>query len=205
VELPYRLIALRTATGETAEEQVLQWRQRVAALLPEFAYAAITLAGRERPLLMLTIASAAALSEATIATLALALDMPEGSLECSAYRDPRRSVVKLAQLDASTDQLLGMLLAGETAAAGWLQEVMLAAQPVGSLRRWLFAPTAKPPVAMTAGGRTICNCFGISETQITGLLGQGASLGAVQEQLKCGTSCGSCLPELRRMAAAAAH
>lgn len=49
-----------------------------------------------------------------------------------------------------------------------------------------------------AGGRTVCACYGISEKEIAAAASAGATLEAVQSRLKCGTNCGSCLPELRR-------
>jgi len=51
-------------------------------------------------------------------------------------------------------------------------------------------------------GRTVCNCFDIAENDIKAFLGEVKSLEAIQASLKCGTNCGSCVPELRRMAAA---
>ena len=51
-------------------------------------------------------------------------------------------------------------------------------------------------------GRTVCNCFDVAENDIKVFLGELKSLEALQASLKCGTNCGSCVPELRRMAAA---
>lgn len=209
-QLPYRVIALRAAEagenegedeseGEGEAEQVLRWRERLAASLADFDYAALTLAGRERPLLALSIASAQPLPATQLDALIAQLDMTDSI----AYHDPARAIVKRARIDHADGALQGVLLAGETAAADWLREQMVSRQPLGELRRWLFAPAAQPPVAITAAGRTVCNCFGVSESQIDELLRAGASLTQVQDQLKCGTSCGSCLPELRRMAARA--
>jgi assimilatory nitrate reductase catalytic subunit len=52
-------------------------------------------------------------------------------------------------------------------------------------------------------GRTVCNCFDVAQRDIDAFLAASKSLAALQASLKCGTNCGSCLPELRRMAAAA--
>ena len=198
VDLPYRLAALRAADDQAqADEQILQWRTALAKLLPQAAYATVTLAGREQPFVVLSMAHATPLPKALCDELIRLLDL-EGS---TAYNDPRRGIIKRAKTDAASDRLLGVLLAGETAAAGWLQDLMARGAPVGELRRWLFAPSAKPPLAMASVGRTVCNCFGVTETQINDMYRQGADLEAVQAQLKCGTSCGSCLPELRRMGA----
>jgi assimilatory nitrate reductase catalytic subunit len=42
-------------------------------------------------------------------------------------------------------------------------------------------------------GRTICNCYNVTEAQIATY----RTLDELQTALKCGTNCGSCLPELR--------
>jgi assimilatory nitrate reductase catalytic subunit len=46
-------------------------------------------------------------------------------------------------------------------------------------------------------GRTVCNCFDVGESEIDAFLATSRSLNELQRQLKCGTNCGSCLPELR--------
>ncbi|MBN3792649.1 (2Fe-2S)-binding protein, partial [Burkholderia sp. Ac-20353] len=65
-----------------------------------------------------------------------------------------------------------------------------------------------PLQAAPARGRAVCNCVGVSEREIqTALAACPASatpaerLAGLQAQLKCGTQCGSCVPELRRMIA----
>ena len=50
---------------------------------------------------------------------------------------------------------------------------------------------------MTA--RAVCACFGVSEEAVKAAVQAGATLARLQAELKCGTNCGSCLPELRRV------
>jgi len=46
----------------------------------------------------------------------------------------------------------------------------------------------------------ICICFGITEAQIKGAIAEGCdTTEALGEKLRCGTNCGSCLPELKEM------
>ena len=53
-----------------------------------------------------------------------------------------------------------------------------------------------------ASGPIVCSCFGVGENQIAQAIEQGmASSEALGEQLKCGTNCGSCLPEIRDLLA----
>ena len=198
-ELPWRLVVLRAAGSAAPDEQLLLWRERLARFLPDFDYAALTLAGRDHPLLALHVASATPVSEETLAAIIAVLDLGDST----EYRDPQRGIVKMARIDATGDRLQGLLLAGETAAADWLRDLMLSGRPLGDLRRWLFAPVVRPPAGMALAGRTVCNCFGVTDSEIKDLFGKGLDLAEVQAQLKCGSSCGSCLPELRRMAAKA--
>ncbi|MNT87914.1 Nitrate reductase [compost metagenome] len=65
-------------------------------------------------------------------------------------------------------------------------------------------PSAKAPVAVQSRGKTVCTCFNVTDVAITGTLAQchGTDedrLAQLQGQLRCGTNCGSCLPELKRM------
>jgi len=48
-------------------------------------------------------------------------------------------------------------------------------------------------------GRTLCNCFEVAEVEIVSAVAAGATLARLQTDLKCGTGCGSCVPELRRL------
>ena len=63
-------------------------------------------------------------------------------------------------------------------------------------------PSGAPAAGAEARGRTICNCFDVAEAEIEAALAKSKSLAELQAQLRCGTSCGSCLPELRRRVAA---
>ena len=72
--------------------------------------------------------------------------------------------------------------------------------PFDELRRWVFAPRATPPKGVSAERHVVCNCFDISAETIESEIKTGKSLAEIQEKLKCGTSCGSCMTEVRRMA-----
>lgn len=52
-------------------------------------------------------------------------------------------------------------------------------------------------------GRIICSCFSIGETAITQAIAGGCqTAGALGAKLRCGTNCGSCVPELKALIAA---
>ncbi|CAI1627003.1 Nitrate reductase [Serratia ficaria] len=51
-----------------------------------------------------------------------------------------------------------------------------------------------------AAGATICSCFGVGEKRIIAAIAEGChSAAALGERLQCGTNCGSCLPELKKL------
>ncbi|WP_368929101.1 bacterioferritin-associated ferredoxin, partial [Mixta calida] len=48
--------------------------------------------------------------------------------------------------------------------------------------------------------KTICSCFGVGERQIAAAVRQGAlTCAALGQRLQCGTNCGSCIPELKKL------
>ena len=71
--------------------------------------------------------------------------------------------------------------------------------------------TAQQRLALLAGqvsnhkaptGKIICSCFSVGEKQIVDAVRQGChSVQQLGATLKCGTNCGSCLPELKKLAA----
>ena len=63
-----------------------------------------------------------------------------------------------------------------------------------------FALLAGRALQGTPRGKTICSCFGVGEQQIATAVRQGAlTAAALGQQLQCGTNCGSCLPELKKL------
>ena len=196
--LPFQALAMRTAVGEAyAQERALAWLTRLQPLLARFDYASLALAGRDQPAVVLRIAHGESLPAEWDAEIDALLDLP--AAECLAYRDARRNIDKKALIVEG--KLAGLRLTGETAAGDWLRETMVEGMPADELRRWIFAPLAAPPVATTARGRIVCNCLNVAEADIVSAIAGGATLELLQAGLKCGTSCGSCVPEIKRMLA----
>ena len=72
----------------------------------------------------------------------------------------------------------------------------------GTARRFLLA--GRGASTDFDASPTICACFGVKSHAILAAIADGAySTVAVDARLNAGTNCGSCLPELRRMIAAA--
>jgi assimilatory nitrate reductase catalytic subunit len=125
------------------------------------------------------------------------------SLRYADRRKGQRRAIRLRR-DGADTLLQGLLLAGDTSAGAWIKVLLQQQLPAQAYGRALLAPGAKPAAAIVAAGRQVCSCFGVAapaiEAQLAGCHGSGEErLAALQGALKCGTNCGSCLPELKRM------
>ncbi|MBC7938262.1 MAG: (2Fe-2S)-binding protein, partial [Chitinophagaceae bacterium] len=85
----------------------------------------------------------------------------------------------------------------------WVSALLMDELPAQAYGRALLAGTATPPVAVPSRGVQVCNCFDVTEPEISATLARytgsaDARLAQLQAALKCGTQCGSCLPALRR-------
>jgi len=196
--LPHQALLMRSERdGETATARALERAAELVPWLGRFVYAAAALAGRDHPAVVLRIAHDQPLPEGWMAELDALMGLDgEG---CLSYLDAGRGVAKRALIEDGV--LTGLRLSGETVAAGWLKDVMVERMPTADLRRWLFAPLVTPPPVARSRGRILCNCLDVAERDIAEEVRGGADLARLQAKLRCGTSCGSCLPEIRRMIA----
>jgi len=90
-------------------------------------------------------------------------------------------------------------LVGETLATAWLKDVMGTGEFSPELRRWALAPLSAPPAGQRSRGKIVCNCLDVAENEIIDNIQLGADLLTLQNKLKCGTQCGSCVPELKQL------
>jgi len=191
-KLDYRwqLVAMRSGDAS-------RYLDAIRPLLARFPYASCGLSGRDVPLLVFRAAADAPAGEDLIADLDALLELDDDTCAMD-YRDPRHGIAK--RVLVKDGKLVGARLTGETAARDWLKELMAQGAPAEAVRRWMLAPLASPPAGKPLRGRIVCNCLDVAEPDIRRRLAGGATLEQIQTELKCGTSCGSCLPELRRMA-----
>lgn len=174
----------------------LALKEAAEPLLAAFPYASLTLYGRSSPLVVFRAATAEPCTEERLGQIdeVFGLAGEEGAI---VYADRRRAISKRAI--ACQGLLMGVRLAGETRALGWLKEAMAENQLDVGLIRFALAPTLNPPNALPKRA-IVCKCADVTDLQIDEALSRGSDLAALQAGLKCGTFCGSCLPEIKRMA-----
>ena len=112
--------------------------------------------------------------------------------------------MRLARVNGEA-HLEGFMLAGDTSAQAWIKALLQEELPAQDYGRLLLSGGARAPAALQERGRQVCTCFNITDVQIEDHLAHWggppeARLAGLQGALRCGTNCGSCLPELRRMA-----
>ena len=195
VVLPHTLVAMRRfAAGAVPSAQ--QLAERLQPLLAKFDYASVNLVGRDHAVVVFRAYSAAPPDAAPLRELdrLLGLDAPESTMH---YRDLRRGVFKAARVEG--DAVVAVSLAGETAGEEWLKNMMVQGASIEAVRPWVLAPLSAPPRGTLNRGRIVCICLDVSATEIRRELAPGVTLAGLQAKLKCGTECGSCVPELKRM------
>ena len=106
--------------------------------------------------------------------------------------------------DGGNATIAGILMAGDTRAESWIKTLLQDRLPAQSYGRRLLSPQAAAPAGVAARGKVVCSCFGVGEAAIAGQLARctgdgGERLAQLQASLKCGTNCGSCVPELKRL------
>jgi assimilatory nitrate reductase catalytic subunit len=122
------------------------------------------------------------------------------------YADQGRQQRRSARLLRTGDEITldAFLLAGDTSAESWIKTLLQDELPAGRYGRLLLMPGAAAPLAVVAKSPQVCTCFNVGEDAIRGALPHWSGtedqrLAGLQSELQCGTNCGSCIPELRRL------
>lgn len=190
-ELPWQFFAL-------IEDDVQKRLTALRPLFEGFAYTSLAPTGREqRPALLIRAAADKAPDADLLAEIDALLGLDQGPL--LAYDDPRRSVGKRVRFDG--ERIVAVRLAGETAARDWLKGLWEQGNSDADLRRWLLAPLATPPGGGMKASKVLCNCMNVSQDAVCAGIERGLDLDGLKRELKCGTSCGSCVPEIKRLLA----
>ena len=199
-ELPWNLLAVAWLPADRA----LAVQAELRALMPSFEFASCVPFGRERTGVLFRAAAHEAPEAAVIERIEALLGL--GGTDALRYVDKRlgqRRTARLLRTDGAT-RLEGFVLAGDVRAEAWIKPLLQDELPAEAYGRLLLMPGAKAPVAVVARGKQVCTCFNVSEDDIGAQLqtSRGSDdqrLAALQSGLKCGTNCGSCIPELRRL------
>lgn len=140
----------------------------------------------------------------SFATLFDALAALSPSAEQTTYNDPAKGIFRAALIvDGRLEAVLFWGREGEVPPWSGLFEVWQLERIETTARRFLLS--GKGDASDTDASPTVCACFGVKTQAILAAIADGAcSTEAIGAKLHAGTNCGSCLPELRRMIAAAA-
>lgn len=197
--LPWRLIAF----GNAPDSDSLALLDRLQGVLKDAAFATAVPVADGGVLLRMALpqAPAPALTDRIHALFGL---NTETALR---YSDPRRHLSRCVRLDG--DRIAAACLSGDTTGESWLREFFAQGISVADLGARLLAPVDEAPRKVSGKGRVVCSCYSVGEQQVADALASvegsaGERLAAVQSRLRCGTQCGSCLPELRRLATSVA-
>jgi len=195
--LPWHMTVMRSITD-------LSSLQQLRSLMKGFDYATCGLFGRQQHgyagMLIFKAAHSEAPDNALIAEIDAILGMTDG-MPLLNYQDDKRGISKriLVEPSGNDKKVTGVRLVGETLATAWLKEVMSSGEFTDDLRKWALAPLSTPPAGQPGRGKVVCNCFNVSENEIIDAVSRGADLITLQNKLKCGTECGSCVPELKKL------
>ena len=212
-ELPWSLLAV----AWLPDRQALAAREELRKLMDLFPFAScvpfsngVPLAEaqeRSRTGVLLRAASHEAPSPDVLTRIEALLGLQ--AADVLRYGDPRRGqrrAMRLVRVGAHA-QLDAFLLAGDTAAQAWIRTLLQDELPAEAYGRLLLSPGGKAPLAVQSRGKPVCSCFNVTDGAIVQYLARvegdsTARLAGLQAELKCGTNCGSCLPELKRLVSA---
>ena len=206
--LPWRLVAFAfaDAAGQPASPTSSSLINALAGIRDRFPFAVCVPFGRDRPGVLLRLAAESAPVADTLQMIDARLGLDHDGV--MRYDDPRRSTGR--RIAAIDGKLVAVRLSGspaDLAAEGWLRAWLEQGDSIDGLRPLLLSASAQPPAGAVVRGAIVCNCCNVSATEIDEALLElagppAARLAALQSRLRCGTECGSCVPELKTRIAA---
>ncbi|MFZ6815538.1 molybdopterin-dependent oxidoreductase [Undibacterium sp. Rencai35W] len=195
-ELPWRFLVFAWID----KEQALVLQKALRPYMREFAYASCTPFGRDKTGILFRAAD----DYAAAPELTQQIEQLFGitGAEVLRYDDSKRGNAR--HIMVKDGKLAAVSLAGDVSAESWLKAYLVDEEPVAKLGRLLLMPSTSAPHGFTARGKVVCSCLNVADTEINSALsGMTGSpdelLAGLQSRLKCGTNCGSCVPELKKM------
>ncbi len=198
-ELPWKLAAFGFPMNA---DDALALRDAVRAWAATMDYASVVLIGGERAGILLRAAAVAPAAAATLDALDRLFGLDREDVV--RYDDPKRAIGRRLRIEA--ERLRAVRLSGDVAAEAWLRDYLVEGADIAKLRSMLLLPSASAPRGHRLRGRIVCNCYAVNEAAIGAEIAACTGppegvLAAIQTSLRCGTNCGSCVPELRQMIA----
>ena len=180
----------------------LDMRDALQPLLRDCGYAALSLHPLAEPgadgqaWVVLRAAADGAMPDEWMTRLDAALSL-RACADTLEYRDPRRGQLRrVAWRGCETGSLIdGLLWADARPGGDALLRIALAGEPWTGPRLAAFSAAAAAP-----RDPVVCVCRQVTQSQIRAAVHEGADLDALRAQLGCGTVCGSCTPQLARLA-----
>jgi assimilatory nitrate reductase catalytic subunit len=214
LDLPWHFLAMAWVD----EDQILRIQQALRGHYADFSYAHCVLFGREgkkQGVIFRAAHPAAVAPDITEAIFQLLHLQGDSALH---YGNQRRGTSRQIQLEndpqnLSVRRITGFALAGGLAAEDWFKQLLLEALPAPSSQSLLAQnnagiSTGKNTInaigAATLKSKVVCTCNNVGEDQIVASLmhisgNDKECLTTLQTTLSCGSSCGSCVPEIRRL------
>jgi assimilatory nitrate reductase catalytic subunit len=199
-QLPWHLVGAAWIDAERAQAT----RLALAALMPSFPFASCVPFGHDHEGVLFRAAGHDGPPRELVDRIEALLGL--AGADALRYEDRRRGQRRTMRLvsDGDDRRLDAFLLAGDASAQAWVKALLQQRLPAQALGRALLVPGARPTAMPLPRGRQVCTCFDVAQPQIVDTLARcrGSAeqrLAQLQGALKCGTNCGSCLPELKRL------
>lgn len=196
-ELPWRLLAM----AWLPPERVLAAQRTLRAAMTDFPFSVCVPFGSDPAGVLFRAAALLPPPLPILERIERLLELDSGEL--LRYIDPGQGHRRIVRLHER--KILGFLLGGDTSSEAWMRELLQQRAPVDEIGVRLLRPGSTPPGVIAPRSRQVCSCFDVSEAAIQGALAQiqdgspEQRLAELQRTLRCGTNCGSCVPELQRL------
>lgn len=191
------------------ESELLQVQQNLRQFYTDFSFASCTLFGRgEQAGIVFRGAHTESIAAHRLQELILSLQID--THDSLRYEDKARSASRLIRLQQNEAKrtMRGYALTGDISAESWLNPLLQQQTHVTRSAELLqrYAPTAQ---TTSVPSNIVCSCLNVSRQQIESELSDTAQLQAqlpmrekfklLQNKLRCGTNCGSCVPEVKQL------
>ncbi|MBC3882437.1 molybdopterin-dependent oxidoreductase [Undibacterium sp. LX40W] len=205
IDLAWRFLAVTWIS----EEELLEVQQNLRQFYSDFSYASCTLFGRgEDAGIVFRGAHTETINADRFQALLQLLQID--SSDNLRYEDKARSASRHIRLQQNhnTRTIRSYALTGDISAESWLSPLLHTKEPIIQSAA-LLQKNASLGNLKSPASTIVCSCMNVSRekiqdallnrSQIAIALAPSDKLKLLQNQLACGTNCGSCLPEVRKL------